>query len=160
MKTSILPAALAVALVSGCASQPIVLSPVGPAPVQAEAHVSMGRLQVFSATETHPDGDNTYYYPHTGYSILSDSGQMVKYVHNHVGTMDESPSLVTIPTGHYRVVAQSESYGRVTVPVVIKSGRTTTVHLERDWKPVAQTPGEVVRLPDGEAVGWNAGPNL
>jgi hypothetical protein len=156
MNASVLSAALALAILSGCASPPIVLAPVGPAPVEKTAHVSTGRLQVFSAAEARADGDDTYYYPHTGYSIFSDVGRRLKYVNNHVGTMDESPAVVPLPTGHYRIVAQSEAYGRVTVPVVIESGRTTTIHLERDWKPAANLSRNVVRLPDGEAVGWSA----
>ena len=116
----------------------------------------MGYLQVFSATETHQVGDDTTYYPHTGYSILSGSGTMLTYVVNHIGTTDESPTVIRVPPGRYQIVAEANGYGRVTVPVVIRPGRTTTIHLERNWKPVPATDGTVVRLPHGEAVGWRS----
>lgn len=69
----------------------------------------MGRLQIFTATETHPDGDNTYYY-HKGYCILSDAGKMLHFVPNHIGTMDETPSIVNVSAGQYRIPADAEGY--------------------------------------------------
>jgi len=79
----------------------------------------------------------------------------VKFVSNHMGDTDESPARVTIPAGRYNIVAESSSYGRVTVPVVIQQDRTTVVHLDGAWKPSSSTSSnEVVRLPDGEAIGW------
>ncbi len=144
---------------SGCASEPpIALAPVGPGPAASRPAMASGYLQVFSDTETHQIGDDNYYYPHTGYSIHDQSGKVVQYVPNHIGDMDEAPSLVNVPAGKYNIVARSASYGRVTVPVIIESGRTTVVHLDRDWKTTANNnSGQVVRLPDGEAVGWSQG---
>jgi len=64
---------------------------------------------------------------------------------------------VKIPTGNYKVVAESAAYGRVTVPVVVQAGKVTVIHLDRGWRPVSTVSiNELVRLPDGEAVGWRS----
>jgi hypothetical protein len=145
----------ALAILAGCASAPIVVSPVGPEPVSVAASASEGYLQVFTDTETHEIGKNTKYYPHTDYSVHDDSGRVVEFVANHIGNMDETPARVTLPANRYNIVAESSSYGRVTVPVVIQAGRLTIIHLDGDWKPPANTPKDnLVYLPDGEAVGW------
>jgi hypothetical protein len=141
---------------AGCASKPVTISTVGPGPISRSAPAAKGRLQVFSDTETHQSGDNTYYYLHSGYDIKDANGKELKYVPNHFGDMDEQPSVVTIPTGKYKIVARAASYGRVTVPVVVQEGRTTVIHLDRDWKLASNiSSNQLVRLPDGEAVGWN-----
>jgi hypothetical protein len=154
MKTKLIPffGAAGIALLAGCASQPVALSPVGPS-AQDRAIAGVGYLQVYSDTETHNIGDGPPYCPHTGYNIYTPSGVRVKYVPNHIGDMDETPTMVRIPAGDYNVVAESSAYGRVTVPVVIEGGHRTAVHLDREWKP--SRTNEVVRLPDGEPVGWS-----
>jgi hypothetical protein len=159
MKTKYLAliGAAIIPLLAGCASKPVVLNSVGPEPVNPEAFIPEGYLQVFSDTKEHVIGDSPPYYTHTGYNIHDPSGKIVEYVPNHIGDMDESPSLVTIPAGNYKIVAQSYSYGRVTVPVVIQAGGTTVVHLDRDWRPSSNiSSNQVVRLPDKEAVGWSS----
>lgn len=144
-------------LLAGCASKPVVISPVGPGPARHQASFSRGFLKVYSDTETHEIGDNSYYYPHTGYAIYAASGVPLKRVANHVGDMDESPMLVAMPVGHYTIEAESAAYGRVRVPVVVEDGRITTVHLNRDGKaPPKASADELVRLPDGEIVGWHS----
>ena len=152
--------ATVIPLLAGCASKPIAIAPVGPGAVSHSTAKADGYLKVFSDTETREIGDNTYYSTHTGYNIYDETGKRVEYVANHVGSMDEAPMLVPIPAGNYNVVAQSASYGRVTVPVVIQTGKTTLVHLNRDGKaaPNASTNG-LVRLPDGEIVGMSATQN-
>jgi hypothetical protein len=157
MKTKLftLVGAASTGLLAGCASQPVALSPIGPEPVQHTSTAGIGYLQVFSDTETHVIGDGLPYYPHTGYNIYDQSGARVQYVPNHVGNMDESPMLVRVPAGNLKIVAESSAYGRVTVPVVIEGGRTTVIHLDREWQPAANaSSNELVRLPNGEAVGW------
>lgn len=144
-------------MLAGCASNPIAISSVGPGLPKHTLENADGYLRVFSDTEAHEIGDNTYYYLHTGYNIYDDSGKQVRYVSNHVGTMDESPTLVALPAGNYKVVAESASYGRLTVPVLIQAGKTTLVHLNRDGIADPNTPtNELVRLPDGEIIGWMA----
>src|SRR5215472_9930073 len=115
---------------TGCASNPVVTAPVGPGPIEHSASNANGYLKVYSDTEEHVVGDGPHYWLHTGYTICDMSGKEVKHVQNHVGDMDEMPTSVDIPAGSYKVVAQSASYGRVTVPVVIREGKTTVVHLD------------------------------
>ena len=142
-------------LLAGCASTPIALSPVGPKPSAPPIAYGTGHLRVYSDTKTRMISEDNYY-PHTSYSIRDQLGRFIKFVPNHIGYLDEKPTLVTIPAGKYNVVAESSSYGRVTVPVVIEDGKTTVLHLDRGWNPSLNTPSnEVVRLPDGEAVGWS-----
>ena len=146
------------AIMVGCSSTPIVLEPVGPAPANAAAPTHEGYLQVYTATESHADGDETYYYPHSSYQIYTEAGKLWKYVPNHAGTMDETPAVVRIPAGNYNVVARADGYGRVTVPVVVKGNKLTEVKLEtwgRKKTPVTNETA-VVQLPNGYVVGWRA----
>lgn len=140
-----------VILAAGCASQPhLTTSSVGPVPFDREDSYGKGDLKVFTVTEAQQVGDSTYYYPHTDYDILSDTNQKLQNVPNHLGPMDQNPTLVTLPAGKYRV-----RYRGVTVPVSIAAGRTTVVHLDGDWHPPTNVShDQVVYLPDGEAVGW------
>ncbi len=142
-------------LAAGCVTKPLVLDTVGPSHARWSPPGSRGYLKVYSATETDPIGDTTYYYPHTSYRVFDPAGKLVKFVPNHIGNMDESPAWVALPTGNYLVKAQSDVYGWVTVPVVIEAGITTTVHLQSVWPGPAQAQSQVlVRLPDGRPVGW------
>ena len=142
-------------LLAGCTTTPIALSPVGPKPSQPPITYGTGHLRVYSDTKTRVVSEDNYY-PHTSYIIRDQFGRFIKHVPNHIGYMDEKPTLVTIPAGNYNIVAESSAYGRVTVPVVIEGGKTTVVHLDRGWKPSLNIPSnEVVRFPDGEAVGWS-----
>jgi hypothetical protein len=115
-----------------------------------------GYLQVFTATETRPDGDSTFAYPHTGYTLYDQNGKMVKYIRNHVGRMDGVPTMISVPAGRYRIKAETEGYGDVTFPIEIKPGRVDVVHLERGSEHAHAHHGESepVRLPDGQVVGW------
>ena len=155
IKTIMLVGTPIILLLAGCASQPVVLAPVGPEQNNQVKYASTGHLRVFSDTKTREIGENTFYYTHTRYVIQDENGKIVKIVPNHIGDTDEMPTLVTIPSGNYKVVAQSSSYGRVTVPVFIQAGQTTVVHLDRNWKSSKKLPtDELVYLPNGEAVGW------
>ena len=144
-------------LLAGCASRSITMSSVGPDTLAydpASLH-DTGYLKVYSDTRCRVLGDGPPYYTHTGYNIYELSGKRIKYVRNHIGDMDQSPASVKIAAGKYNVVAQSSSYGRVTVPVVVKPGRTTELHLDRSWRlPPDTDTNSVVCLPNGEAVGW------
>lgn len=156
----LLTGATIIPLLTGCASESVALNPIGPEPINPQAFIPRGNLEVFSDTDTIRDGDGPPYHPHTGYSIKDESGKLVQYVPNHIGDMDESPAMVTIPAGNYKIVAESSAYGRVTVPVMIQEGRTTVVHLDRDWQPPTNvSKNDLVYLPNGEAVGWSNGPS-
>lgn len=116
------------AMLAGCSTTVPVLDRVGPPPPTTGA-VSEGRLVVYTATETHPDGDSTYYYPHSSYTIYTPDQKCFKWVENHVGLNDQSPMLVTLPAGNYDVHAESD-FGPVIVPILIKPFNTTEVNLE------------------------------
>lgn len=144
-------------LLASCASQPIALAPVGPAPRAARPAASRtGRLQVFTETEEHDD-DDRYYFPHRDYEIYAADGQRLRRVWNALDHEDENPALVTLPVGQYVVKASAEFYGLVSVPVEIRPGRTTTVVLQPGWKPrKGFAASDLVQLPNGSFVGWRA----
>lgn len=146
--------------VTGCISHPTALAPVGPDAGKRAVAGTKGYLQVFSATEKSvpfSNDDTVSFDVHTGYDINDVAGNCVQYVANHMSNMDKWPDTVTLPAGTYNIVAESDCCGLVTVPVVIENGKTTTVHLDRDWRPPSKTPtNTLVYLPDGEAVGWSS----
>lgn len=141
---------------TGCATSQrlTVAEPVGAGEPEAKA---TGSLKIYTATEQQEVGEDTYYYPHTGYVIYNERGEKVMYVENHVGIMDESPSIARLPAGAYVAVAEADGCGRVRIPLVISANRTTVIHLDGDWKPPQNAQSsDLVRLPDGEAIGWKA----
>ncbi len=121
-----------------------------------------GSLVVFSAYEAHANFSDTspYQRHYTDYKVLSTSGQLVQAVHNDPSNLFDGPATVKLPAGSYRVIAQSNGYGEVTVPVLVAGGQTTVVHLEgggNQWPDrAALTAANPVRLPDGRIVGWRA----
>lgn len=146
-------------ILAGCAMTPVTLDPVGPAPVKPTAYVPTGWLRVYTATDAHEIGDNTYYYTHTGYHIYKEDGQLWKYIANHTGDLDESVTTVQIPQGNYRISAHSEAYNLVSVPVVIRATKTTEVHLGTYWKaPPNAATNELVYFPGRNTcpVGWKS----
>jgi hypothetical protein len=168
MKTkyiAIIIGAAIVCVLTGCATQPVNVSTVGPESTgdtssRTDLPGDRGYLCVYSDTKTRQIGENTYYYTHTPYSIHDQSGVRVQWVRNHIGDMDEMPTRVTLPVGQYYVIAQSTSYGRVTVPVIIRGGKETDLHLDHKWQPSPDiSSNAVVRLPDGEPVGWTVAIN-
>ena len=138
----------------------IVSAPVGPRPPGLHEGEYVGFLTVYSATEQHPDGDNTYANVHTDYRIYRANGRLFKQVRNSLSPTDETPERMTLPKGSYVVVAQSETMGTVSIPVVIQTGKATDLHLERvkDWKALAVNAREsdYVRLPNGQIIGYRA----
>ena len=151
-----------VAMVAGCSTTPQVLDRVGPAPPKISSSVGEGRLVVHTATETHPDGDITYYYPYTSYDIYTPDGKRFKWVENHIGLNDESPTLVTIPAGDYNVHALSD-FGPVIVPILIKAGKTTEANLDSATARMSRNTNDtsVVWIPKGRSrayyeVGWRS----
>jgi len=157
--------AVAALLLAGCSTAPVVLNSVGPAPVHSVAYRPQGGLRVYSAVETREIGENTFYYPHTGYSLYTASGKLWKYIPNHISDEDECPALVTVPAGHYTVkaLANFDVWGTVAttvlVPVVIQEDKLTELHLESDWKaPANISTNAFVYLPGGKPVGWRSLP--
>jgi len=147
-------------LLVSCATSPLVLSAVGPEQPIPHTRGGTGYLVVHTDTEERRIDKGVPYYLHTGYVINPTSGKESKWVANHVGDMDQMPEQVSLPAGAYEVVARSTSYGRVHVPVVIEASRTTEVRLDRSGHRNPQflrgPNTNLVRLPDGEIVGWQA----
>ncbi len=146
-----------------CRTQPaLVLQPVGP----PASGVSLGELdsrsegflKVFTATEIRQVGNESKYYPHTDYMIYNTNGTVFQYVENSLDATDETPALVSLPAGLYRIRAQDDDYGRVIVPVLIQPWRTTKVYLESRANESSEhlKPTDCVLLPDGRIVGWRA----
>ncbi len=147
-------------LMAGCHSLLILQAPVGPEPVSDGTKTATGQLLVFSAKEARGDGDDPTYYQHSDYFIYDSHGKRIKYVGNTTGHFDETPRVVQLPPGTYTVKARAECYNLVAVPVVIRSGRTTVLHLDKDWKPTSFAQNiPVVNLPGGYPIGWSAPPS-
>ncbi|MDB6022963.1 MAG: hypothetical protein JWQ04_2820 [Pedosphaera sp.] len=154
-------------LLAGCASTPVVLAPVGPNPAGVRSVASTGTLQVFSSLTAQNDDQmqsfldedsaalNPSWNQHTDYKIYTLDGKLVKRVDNTIGHYAEAPRRVALPPGRYLVKAQAQDYSLAEVPVKIERGRTTRVHLDDQWKPLANAPNRgVVTLPNGNPVGW------
>ncbi len=148
---------------SGCAAHrsQLVLDPVGPPPQTPAIGRPAGTLVVFSAFDSSPHFNRSQYRrQYTNYSVLTADGQqMVRMVHNDSGKLAEGPEKLELPAGKYLVLARANGYGLVRVPVVIRRGQTTTLHLEGSvWWPASTGIGtsNPVRLPHQEIVGWRA----
>lgn len=121
--------AVGVVLLTGCASTPVALAPVGPGPMEHAGIGSRGQLLVYSAWQGHFEGNNPTYYQHADYYIYNSRGKMIHHVYNAVGHYDPAPRLVPLPVGKYLVQSRAIDFGNllVTVPVVIEPGETTRV---------------------------------
>jgi hypothetical protein len=147
---------LVIPLMTSCASDRVGIPDHQVVRTGSETSRPTGYLQVFTATDARPDGDSTYGYPHSGYTIYDQDGKVVRYIRNHLGRMDGVPTVIPIPAGSYQIQADAEHYGRVTFPIEIIAGRTSVVHLEAELKQ-SEAPhpnSQLVRLPSGQVVGW------
>jgi hypothetical protein len=154
-----------ISLFTGCATIPVVtLSPVGPNPYAPVSTASHGGLQVFSRLTLQNDDQNqdsrdSAWYQHSDYYIYRPDGTLFRRVWNKVGKYEEAPRVVDLPAGQYIVKTKAAGGYWVQVPVTIEDGRTTRLHLDKDWVPPAFIArDELVTLPDGKPAGWRAGP--
>jgi len=75
---------------------------------------------------------------------------------------DVLPTVVALPAGSYKVEAEAvdcdSRHVEVLMTVVIKPGKTTSVHLEGGFNPDNSLNKEIklVKLPCGRAIGWRA----
>jgi hypothetical protein len=156
-------AALAAFFMAGCASSDskLVLAPVGPPQPPMVSLNSDGTLLVYTAYQT---GVPSPYLPenlrqHSDYDLRGDDGKLLRHISNQAGDQSEAPVPVPLPAGSYKIVARTNGFGLVTVPVVIVAGRLTELHLEggASWSAKhAFNDSNSVRLPDGEVIGWKA----
>jgi hypothetical protein len=165
MKNNLLLAVGGMALLlAGCATSHngMVLDSVGPDPASnVNPAVPDGSLLVYSAYEVNADfsSRDTHRPEYSAYRILSADGQLQQVVNNNTDTMLQRPKQVALPAGNYRVVAEANGYGTVTVPITIAAGEITMVHLQGGvaWPDhPAFDQSNAVRLPDGEVVGWKS----
>ena len=163
MKTNFLTSAsLALALLSaGCSTPTALDTPIGPNPQTAKFASATGTLRVYSAKEKEDNvGFEQPYEQRTDYSIYDANGKEVKGVlDNNKGEFEAVPRGVRLEPGTYKIKALAAvGLGEwISVPVVIEAGRTTEVHLNGQWRPPSDTPGnEIVKAPSGFPMGWRA----
>ena len=175
----ILQASIVVALIcaAGCVSsnRVVVLKPIGPAPEGLAPPSSNGYLQISSAwrKEIDPDaltrGESGLQSnepeeppPYTDYTVYGKGGRFLMHVTKEQKPNDRSPVFISLPPGRYEIEAIAATFAgtaAVRVPVVIRSGQTTAGHLDGGWRPHHHyTDDEIVRLPNGNIVGWLAQP--
>jgi hypothetical protein len=150
--------AVAATALAGCASSPpMALERVGPVPYLAQSTPGEGRLLVkpaWPALTTLDDPDMSI---HVDYRILSENGALYRTVRCWAPDVDRDPAPVILPAGQYRVEARAAGHGRVIVPVVIETSRTTLLCLNgRADSRFEESAAELVTLPGGAAVGWRA----
>jgi len=138
------------------------LDTVGPVPATASLATTSGdkgTLVVYSAYKRNADFNSRD--PHreeySDYRIFTADGRPFLNIHNNSGTILEGPASVSLAPGKYRVFARANGYGYVTVPTIVETGQTTTLHLEGggSWANTTMfNQTNAVRLPDGKIVGW------
>lgn len=142
-----------------CVANPTVVDqPIGPKSSWPHQGPIQGYLMVYSETEEKQDGENTYFYPHTGYDVYTLDGKHLKRVANHISNRDEDPEKVELPVGTYKVKAWSENDGLLMMTVIIKGGQTTTLDLDskNSGKSVGLAAANSVKAPSGSVIGWKA----
>ena len=108
-------------------------------------------------------GKNAFLYEaaHSDFTVYAPNGEVFKRVRNAHGPNDDTPTVVTLPPGSYKVEAEGINCDanrvKVLMAVVIKPGQTTLAHLEGDWNPMGEyNQTEVAKLPCGRVIGWRA----
>jgi hypothetical protein len=164
MKIAIKPVMLIIfgALLAGCAGMrsDLVLDTAGPTPAPtAQSTSGRGTLIVYSACKVNADFNSRdpNRREYSDYRILDRDRKLLEFIHNVTDDIIEGPVSVKLPVGKYFVVARSNGYGIVTIPVIIASRQNTILHLDGfdawpDESEFNQT--NAVCLPDGEIVGW------
>jgi hypothetical protein len=151
MKTPYLTvaAAISAAIVSltsiGCAGPE--LATTGPAGLSGPPE-NAGTLVVYSAVQISTFEDSQDYSHYTWYSLQDERGKLLRKVPASVDDIFPRPVPVELPAGRYVVNALDESSKRVSVPVTIRSGESTVVHLDRGAandpaRNEPQTPGGI-----------------
>ncbi len=132
-------------------------STVGPAPQRAATTADgKGSLRVYTAVRLVSNGAVSFR-EETSYRIYSTDGKLVKKVANSVPFQTTGPIDVRLAPGNYTVVGEGDFYPSVHVPVEIVAGEMTSVHLAGSWLRPAHAPEDhLVKLPNGEVVGWRA----
>jgi len=108
-------------------------------------------------------GRNEFLYEaaHSDYTVYAKNGEVFKHVRNARNASDDTPTVVTLPPGSYKVEAEAVNCDsdrvKVLMTVVIQPGQTTLANLEGDWNAAGEfKETEVARLPCGRVIGWRA----
>jgi hypothetical protein len=163
---------------AGCASvsKVVVFEPVGPGPTEGLHGTGEGSLVIYSARApadvdvytaewrwNNDFGKNEFLYEpaHSDYTIYAQNGEVLKHVRNARSPNDETPTVVALPAGSYKVEAKAVNCDSDRVKglmtVVIQPGQTTLANLEGGWTPTSQyQETQVAKLPCGRAIGWRA----
>lgn len=124
---------------------------VGPITSNKTRNAGAGSLQVFTALTERNDSGIKYLY-HQNYFIYQTNNLVTSVVNSAL--MSEQPSVVDLPPGEYVVRAPSDGFGWVQVPVMIKAGALTEVHLDRRWRPKDfRSATNLATMPDGSPIG-------
>jgi hypothetical protein len=166
MKTGFKPFILIAigALLTGCAGMQsgLVLDTAGPAPIPtAQSNSGPGTLIVYSAYQVNADFNSRdpNRREHSNYKILDQDKKLLEWIHNQTDDIFQNAVPVKLPAGEYFVVARSNCFGIVTIPVIMDAGRETVLHLNGGdkWSEgTAIIAANAVCLPDGEIVGWKS----
>jgi hypothetical protein len=154
-KTSLIPIMAFALSLAGCSTTPVSIGTVGPGPYALKTpDSSVGSLQVYSALVGRSEGVDPAWFQHSDYYLKKDTAGKYRHVDNTVGHYEKRPRTLLLAPGTYTVRAQAGEGGWVEAPVVIKRGETTVISLDRSWNPGKAPETEIVRVPDGSAVGW------
>ncbi|MEO6741860.1 MAG: hypothetical protein ABIP20_16565 [Chthoniobacteraceae bacterium] len=104
-------------------------SPASDAPHRLTRAKAAGWLKVYSEEGRARDDDAQGDFVHTDYTVLTSEGRSVMRV-NNAGSIGK-PAIVLMNLDRYVVVAQADERGIVRLPVSIKTGRTTVLHLDQ-----------------------------
>jgi hypothetical protein len=146
---------------AGCATHTAVTvdQPIGPDLAQPRIKLNNGegRLIVYSALES-ADAVESDHPTHTSYLVYDKSGVVVRRVDNRSGSFYQSPEMISLPAGEYRLEGRATNIGQVTVPVVVKENKTTVVDLDGGNVPQRKPTGAAqwVRLPNGQVIGMRS----
>ena len=176
--TSIFAAVGTMIWLVGCASAPqvVVDEPLGPAPTGVAQGTGNGSIVIYSARApadvdvytaewrwNNDFGKNAFLYEpaHTDYTIYAQNGEVVQHVRNARDANDDTPTVVALPAGSYKVEAEGINCDgnrvKLVMTAVIKPGQTTIAHLGSRWNPPGQIQGaELAKLPCGKVIGWRA----
>ena len=147
-------------LATGCVAPHtfVLAQAVGPPPGKVSANAGQGNLVVYSAWDGLDTGDADHE-KHSSYAILSGEGVLIKRVPNRCGSFGGNPQTVNLPPGAYQLEARASNFGVVSIPILIEPNQETVVRLDgsMDTKGLEGSAGDLVRLPNGQPVGWGAG---
>ena len=143
-------------IVTGCSTAPVAVAPVGPNPSGLQTAYGNGQLVVYSQLSGRMEGNNQTWKQHSDYSIYDSRGHRLDLVQNSNGYYDTAPKAISLPPGKYFVVARAARTGRIRVPVLIKPGEVTEVHLDANWQPTGTGGSDLVTAPEGYPIGWRA----